>query len=146
MRTVVFTLVLAGLLVLSACGTSSSSDSITGIVWQWTSVTDRASENETTTSVPNPENYTIVFNEDGTLEGKADCNVFNGTYSQDGGFTIAVGATTQAYCGDTSMDTQYLQLLGSVSAGGPDGQDGLALETPGGAQRMTFQDGGSEGE
>ena len=143
MRTMVFLLFLAGLLVLSACGTSSSSDSITGILWQWTSVTDRTSENETKTSVPHPEDYTITFNEDGTLEGKADCNVFSGAYSQDGGFTIMLGATTRAYCGDASMDTQYLQLLGSVSAGGPDGQGGLALETPGGAQRMMFQDGGA---
>ena len=47
-----------------------------------------------------------------------------------------------AYCGETSMDTQYLQLLGSVAAGGPDGQGGLALETAGGAQRMEFQNGG----
>jgi heat shock protein HslJ len=138
----VFMLFLAGMLVLSACGTSSSSDSITDIVWQWTGVTDRSSENETTTSVPHPEDYTITFNEDGTLEGKADCNSFSGVYSQDGGFSITLGATTRAYCGDTSMDTQYLQLLGSVSAGGPDGQGGLALETPGGAQRMMFQDGG----
>jgi heat shock protein HslJ len=137
------TFVLAGALVLSACGGSPSADSITGIAWQWTSVTDRASENETTTSVPNPDDYTIVFNEDGTLEGKADCNVFNGTYSQDGGFTIALGATTRAYCGDASMDTQYLELLGAVAAGGPDGQGGLALETPGGAQRMEFQNGGA---
>jgi heat shock protein HslJ len=139
----IFTLVLAGLVVLSACRTLSSSDAITGIVWQWTSVTDRSSENETTTTVPNPEDYTIKFNEDGTLESKADCNVFGGAYSQDGGFTITLGATTQAYCGDTSLDAQYLHLLGSVSAGGPDGQGGLALETPGGAQRLMFQDSGA---
>jgi heat shock protein HslJ len=142
MRTMVLTLVLAGLLILSACGASSSSDSITDIVWQWTSVTDRTSENETMTSVPHPEDYTIVFNEDGTLEGRADCNAFSGAYSQDGGLTITLGATTRAYCGDASMDAQYLQLLANVSAGGPDGQGGLALETPGGAQRMMFQNGG----
>jgi heat shock protein HslJ len=133
-------LVFVTLLFLAACGTASSSDTITGIVWQWTSVTDRVTGEETT--IPNPESYTITFNEDGTLEGKADCNNFSGTYSQENGFAITLGPTTLAYCGDTSMDTQYLQLLGSVAAGGPDGQRGLALETAGGAQRMVFQNGG----
>jgi len=141
-KIMILTLVFVTLLFLAACGTASSSDTITGIVWQWTSLTDRSSENETTTAVPNPENYTITFNEDGTLEGKADCNNFSGTYSQENGFIITLGPTTLAYCGDTSMDTQYLQLLGSVAAGGPDGQGGLALETAGGAQRMEFKNGG----
>ena len=45
-----------------------------------------------TTTVPSPENYTITFNADGTLEGKADCNTFNGTYSQENGLTITLGA------------------------------------------------------
>jgi heat shock protein HslJ len=46
-----------------------------------------------------------------------------------------------AACGENSMDQQYLQLLGSVVAGGPDGAGGLALETAGGEQRMTFVSG-----
>ena len=140
---ITLTVVIALALIFSACGTTSSSDTITGIVWQWTSLTDRSENNETTTAIPNPENYTITFNVDGTLEGKADCNNFSGTYSQQGGFTVTIGAITQAYCGDSSMDAQYIQLLGSVSAGGPDGSGGLALETPGGAQRMMFENGGS---
>jgi heat shock protein HslJ len=139
-KIMILTLVFVTLLFLAACGTASSSDTITGIVWQWTSLTDRVTGEETT--IPNPENYTITFNEDGTLEGKADCNNFSGTYSQENGFSITIGAVTRAYCGDTSMDTQYLQLLGSVAAGGPDGQGGFALETAGGAQRMEFKNGG----
>ena len=138
-------IVLVCLALLAACAPTSS-DSITGIVWQWTSVTDRSNGNETTTIVPSPENYTIVFNSDGTLEGKADCNSFSGTYSQENGFTITLGPSTMAYCGDTSMDTQYLQLLGSVAAGGPDGKGSLALESAGGVQRMMFQNGGSSTE
>ena len=46
------------------------------------------------------------------------------------------------YCGDTSLDQQYLGLLGSVAAGGPDGAGGLALENAGGEQRMLFKNGG----
>jgi heat shock protein HslJ len=89
-----------------------------------------------------PENYTIIFNADGTLAGKADCNTFDGTYSQQNGFTIKLGASTMMYCGDASLDAQYLQLLSSVAAGGPDGAGGLALETAGGEQRMLFKNGG----
>ena len=69
-----------------------------GIVWQWVSVTNQTTKQ--TTTVPNPENYTIVFNADGTLVGKADCNTFDGTYSQENGFTIKLGASTMMYCGD----------------------------------------------
>jgi heat shock protein HslJ len=119
----------------------SPTNSITGIVWQWVNVT-----NQTTgeiSSVPNPESYTITFNEDGTMNGKADCNNFSGTYSQENGFTVKVETSTMAYCGDGSLDQQYLTLLGNVAAGGPDGSGGFALETPGGEQRMLFNDGGT---
>jgi heat shock protein HslJ len=138
---------LAALLLLASCtaGTApTSTDSIQGIVWQWTSVSNQ-STGETTT-VPNPESYTITFNGDGTLNGKADCNNFNGTYSQDNGFTINLGATTMAFCGEASLDQPYLALLGSVAAGGPDGAGGLALETAGGEQRMLFKNGGTATE
>jgi heat shock protein HslJ len=137
--------VLLGVLMLAvACAqatTSTPADSITGIVWQWTSVTNQTTKE--TTTVPNPENYTITFNNNDTLEGKADCNTFSGTYSQENGFSIKLGATTMMYCGDASLDQQYLQLLGGVAAGGPDGQGNLALETAGGEQRMIFKNGGA---
>jgi heat shock protein HslJ len=130
--------------LLAACstaGTIKSSNTITGIVWQWASLTNQTTSE--TTTVPTPRIYTITFNTDETLEGKADCNNFSGTYSNESGFSITLGATTQAYCGDTSLDQQYLTLLGSVAAGGSDGAGGLALETSGGEQRMLFENGGA---
>ena len=120
---------------------ATPTNSITGIIWQWVSVTNQ-STGETTT-VSNPENYTIAFKTDGTFEGKADCNNISGTYSQENGFSIKLETSTMAYCGDTSLDQQYLTLLGSVAAGGPDGAGGLALENAGGEQRMLFQNGGT---
>ncbi len=121
--------------------TTTPTDSIQGIVWQWVSVTEQSTKE--TTSVTNPENYNIIFNADNTLTGKADCNEFAGTYSQESGFTITLGPSTMAFCGEESLDQTYLQLLSSVAAGGPDGAGGLALETAGGAQRMMFKNGGS---
>jgi heat shock protein HslJ len=136
--------VLGVLLLAAACGpeaTPTPANTITGILWQWVSVTNQSTGEMT--GVPNPESYTITFNADGTLNGKADCNTFSGTYSQEGGFTITLGASTMAFCGEASLDQQYLALLGSVAAGGPDGTGGLALETAGGEQRMLFTNRGA---
>jgi heat shock protein HslJ len=120
--------------------TATPANTITNIVWQWTSVTTKPTGE--TTKVSDPQNYTITFRDDGTLSGKADCSTFSGTYSQEGGFTITLGASTMAACGEGSLDQQYLELLGAVVAGGPDGQGNLALENAGGEKRMLFVNGG----
>ena len=83
-------ILLAFLSLLAACApaaTPAPSNTITGIVWQWTSVTEKSTSK--TTTVPTPANYTIIFNTDGTLTGKADCNSFTGIWSQENGFTIS---------------------------------------------------------
>ena len=136
------------LIVLTACAappprtaTTAPASTIQNIVWEWVSVTDQTAKS--TTTVPNPQNYTITFRNDGTLSGKADCNSFTGTYSQENGFSIKLGAMTMAACVEGSLDQQYVKLLGEVAAGGPDGAGGLALETAGGAQRMLFKNGGA---
>ena len=121
--------------------TATPANAITNILWQWTSVTNRPTGE--TTEVPKPQDYTITFRDDGTLSGQADCNTFTGTYSQESGFSITLGAVTMAACGDDSLDQQYLELLGAVAAGGPDGTGNLALETAGGEQRMLFVNGGA---
>jgi len=129
-----------GLALLVACSSgdnASSSDTLTGVEWQWQSVTNQTTDE--TTTVPNPGNYTITFNDDGTFEGKADCNNISGSWSQENGFSITVGPSTMAFCGEASLDQQYLDLLNNVAAGGPDGSGGLALETAGGEQRMLFE-------
>ena len=119
----------------------AADNTITNILWQWTSVANKTTGE--TIEVPSPQNYTIAFYEDGTLSGQADCNTFTGTYSQESGFSIILGAMTMAACGENSLDQQYIGLLGSVAAGGPDGSGGLALETAGGEQRMLFVNGGA---
>ena len=113
---------------------------IQGINWQWVSVTDKTTGQ--TTTVPAPAQYTIAFTADGFVNGLADCNSFTGTYSQASGMAIQITTMTRAACPEDSLDQQYIQLLGNVAAGGPDGTGNLALETAGGAQRMLFQNGG----
>jgi len=115
------------------------STGITNIVWQWTSVANRVSGQ--TTTVPNPQAYTITFHDDGTVSGQADCNTFSGTYTTDGDFSIATTPDVMAACGGDSLDIQYFELLDAIVTGGPDGAGGLALETAGAEQRMTFVSG-----
>ena len=133
----------AGLVALAACApaaTPTRASQIQDIIWQWQSVTNQTTRE--TTGVSNPEVYTIIFYADGTFGGQAGCNAISGTYSQQNGFSVVPGASTMAFCGEESLDQQYLTLLGEVVAGGPDGAGGLALETPGGEQRMLFKNGG----
>ena len=142
-RSLALLAVLGVLLLVATCGpaaTPTPASTIQGIVWQWVSVTNQPTGE--ITSVPNPENYTITFNANGTLSGQADCTTFNGTYSQKSGLTI-LGASKTGLCGVGSLDEEYLALLNSVAAGGPDGAGGLALETAGGEQRMLFTNGGA---
>jgi heat shock protein HslJ len=151
-RTIAVVLFIALTLLATACqpaatatptpSTSTSEFVLQGIEWQATDLTDNISGNKVV--IPKSQDYTIIFRVNGTLEGKADCNSFSGRYTQDnGGITITVDTTTQAYCGDTSLDQQYLTFLGTVVAGGPDGQGNLALENAGGTKRMLFQNGGA---
>lgn len=136
--------VLVVTLLLSACSPAATpipADSIQGILWQWTSVSNKSTDEATTVS--DLENYTIIFNADSTLIGKADCNTLNGTYTQENRLIITLGVSTMTFCGETSLDQQYLTLLGSVLAGGPDGASGLAVENAGGEQRMSFENGGA---
>jgi heat shock protein HslJ len=119
---------------------AATENPIINILWQWTTLTNKVTGE--TTTVPNPEKYTLIFYADGTLTGQADCNNFSGTYTQDSGLVITLGASTMAFCGDDSLDQVYLSTLGSVVAGGPDGAGGLALENAGGEKRMLFQNGG----
>jgi heat shock protein HslJ len=147
-RILLLSLTLLVALVLSACGaaatpTAAPSNSITNIVWQWVNLVDKGQSPAKTTTVPDPTKYTITFKADGTFTGKADCNNIAGTYTQTNGFSIKVGPSTMAACGAGSLDQQYVQLLGQVAAGGPDGSGGFALETAGGAQRMNFKNGGA---
>jgi heat shock protein HslJ len=114
---------------------------ILNINWQWTSVTQQATNQ--TTPVPDPNQYTLVFKADGTVSGRVDCNTFNGTFAQNNGLTIRVTTVTQAICPEGSLEQQYLQLLANVASGGPDGTGNLALETSAGAERMLFRNGGT---
>jgi heat shock protein HslJ len=106
------TLLVALVFLLAACGKSTSTNSITGIVWQWTAMQETVPASQSV--VPNPQNYTIIFNMDNTVTIKADCNQVGGTYTVSGSnLTIILGPSTLMYCGDASLDQIYLASLRS---------------------------------
>lgn len=139
----VASLVVASLALAACSGGGSGSSGLTGVVWQWTSMEETmpASQNV----VPDPENYTLTFNDDGTIDVKADCNMGSGSYTQDGSsLTISVQTMTMAYCGDESADQVYLGALAKVAS--YDIQAGeLTLTFADDAGQMHFENGGTAG-
>lgn len=64
------------------------------------------------------EAYTLQVKENGTLEGKADCNTYGGIYAAEDGGSVSVDSlgTTQIYCGEASQETLYLSALDAAAA------------------------------
>jgi hypothetical protein len=63
--------------------------------------------------VDDPENYTVTFNPDGTLNIKADCNNASGSYTDDGSnLSVEVGPTTLALCPPESHSEEFIRLIG----------------------------------
>ena len=87
---------------------------LVGVEWHWEQFQDTA--DISSFDVPEPDNYRILFNEDGTANIKADCNIVSAEYTTDGSssLTFTMGPTTLAFCGDESLDNIYLARLGEV--------------------------------
>ena len=152
---IILTLLLS--LVFVGCASSSTESEteatldpykVTDIIWEWEFhiVTTGRDENgrpiQEKTEIPDPENYTLILREDNTFSGKADCNEISGTYTNDPGYSFTIGPSTTAFCGEDSLDQQYLDLLSRVMAGGPYGE-AFALEAGGSESvRMEFRNGG----
>jgi heat shock protein HslJ len=84
---------------------------VTGEVWKWVG-TEGADPN----SVERPSRYTVEFMADGRYSVRADCNSGAGSWSSDGAsFRMTGGPMTLAACGEGSVDTRFLELLGQVS-------------------------------
>ncbi len=113
---------------------------ISNIVWQWSDLVESNPAGQSV--VPNPENYTVTLHVDGRASLKADCNQVLVTYTLNGSnltFNM-LGPSTLAFCGEESLDTQFLGLLSSVNGWALDG-DRLQMFTSGGAT-MGFANGG----
>ncbi len=139
---ILFLLALA--IVLTGCKRffKSSSTDITGTVWQWAAMQETAPASQSV--VPDPQNYTITFNTDGTATIKADCNNVTAKYktNKKGKMTIKPGASTLMACGDASQDTVYLASLSKVNSYAIVNKQ-LQLSFPDGGGKMDFNNGGA---
>ncbi len=137
-------LLLALALILTGCKRffKSSTQDITGTVWQWTAMQETTPASQSV--VPDPQNYTITFDTNGSAVIKADCNNVDGKYkaNKKGKMTIKLGASTLAACGPNSQDTVYLNSLSKVDSYAiVNGQ--LQLSFPNGGGKMDFKNGGA---
>jgi heat shock protein HslJ len=98
--------------LLTACGGKSE---IVGMTWQWEAFQDTAGINDIT--VPDPENYTLTLNKDGTANIQADCNQVTWTYEFDDSQLSfdTTGPSTLAMCAEDSLDQQFLERLGHTA-------------------------------
>lgn len=98
--------------VLLFSGCKADEAGIIDKVWQWEKF---QSMDDSEIIVDDPSSYTLVFNKDGSINLQADCNVVLGEYTmEDSSLSIVLGPTTLAYCGDESLDNQYLSYLEDV--------------------------------
>lgn len=155
----VLVLLLAAIILLSACSSpapspeptavpeptptpevaleSISQTELMGDTWQWVGLRETMPAAQSV--IPDSENYTLTFNEDGSLSIKADCNVALGSYELSGDqLTISLGPTTLAECGAESSYSQFLALLEQAAEAGT-GYGSLVITLADEAGEMYFQ-------
>ena len=125
--------------LLTACSSGLPKEML-DTTWEWQQLIETQPAAQSV--ILNSENYTIVFNQDGLYNAKADCNMLSGGYEVDGSnLTLLPGPTTLAECGPDSSYIQYLSLLGQVD-GYEMENDRLILTFGDGAGQMIFANAG----
>ncbi|NJP04792.1 MAG: META domain-containing protein [Chloroflexaceae bacterium] len=112
-----------------------------GTVWQWQQFVSLVAEQE----IPTPEQYTLTFQEDGSLNVQADCNQSGGTYIADSGsISITMGFMTMAECGPESLGLELVDYLGQVAVYSFTDDGLLLLELPAANGTLVFGSGAGE--
>ncbi|MGD8737596.1 MAG: META domain-containing protein, partial [Anaerolineae bacterium] len=103
-----------GTLVETGRQTAAGGQDLVGPVWKWEQFLE---SNDNTIIVDNPEQYTLEFLPDGTVQIKADCNNASGRYSLSGSqLTIELGPMTRAICPPGSLSDEFVRDLGEVAS------------------------------
>jgi len=126
-------LLAAGL--MAACESSTSTSDLSELqgVWELQAFElDDGSVQE----VPDPQNYTLSFEADGSVAAKVDCNRCNGSYETEGNsVTFGLMACTLAACLPGSLDHQFQTALGSATSFVRTGEE-LSVRYAGGTMRF----------
>jgi heat shock protein HslJ len=110
---------------------------ITGATWYWRAFQDQAEINDF--AVSDPANYTLTLLPEGAAI-QADCNQVVWQYTLDGSSLSfdTLGPSTLAFCGEDSLDQQFLAMLGNVATYVIDDQGDLYLNLFADAGNMVF--------
>ena len=115
---------------------SSPSDTIVGVLWQWT---ESLYGDDTSTTVDDPSKYTLLLNPDGTVNLQVDCNLGGGAYTLDGSsLTIEVATMTRVACADDTLSDVFLRDLNGAATYVIDGEN-LVINLFADAGNMYFQ-------
>ncbi len=90
-------------------------DKIIGTQWKLQSIETIGAQ---VTPVPGGEIYTLNVSDRTSLGGIADCNTYGASYTAGANYSIALDAytMTNAYCGDQSIDQQYMKALNAATS------------------------------
>ena len=82
------------------------------ITWQWVRRDDNTGN--TILTVPDPQNYTVLFNADGTFNAQLDCNNGNGRYATPSieRIFMELGPMTMAACRGDSLAVAMANMFG----------------------------------
>jgi heat shock protein HslJ len=85
----------------------------TNAVWHLRSITEADGAIH---SIDDPGLFTLTLTDGGNVAARVDCNRASGGYTISGN-TVSIGplASTKAYCGTASLDSEFLTLLGGVT-------------------------------
>jgi heat shock protein HslJ len=87
---------------------------IRNVTWKLESIERTGSP---TVTVPNPEMYTLRFEDDGRLAVRADCNTCGGRYTLNGAsLSMSDVACTLIACSPASLHSSYAQALDNAQS------------------------------
>jgi heat shock protein HslJ len=126
-------------LALTACGGTLTGPSVasavpaaslaieTNAVWHLRSI---ANAEGATRTIDDTSLFTLMLTDEGKVNARVDCNRASGGYTISGN-TVSIGplASTKAYCGTASLDSEFLTLLGGVTTAHVSGST-LQLSSP----------------
>lgn len=127
MRTTAAALAVAAVLSapsLAGCGSDSGvagkSDPLIGTTWQLLSIESMAPEEQPSTTIDTPAEYTVTFGQDGQAGFRVDCNRGTATWTTEAGSTdsgsLSFGpiGLTKMMCPQPSNDAKVAAALGRV--------------------------------
>jgi heat shock protein HslJ len=128
----------AALLSVAGCGSTPTADPLIGTTWQLLTI-ESMSDEQPSTTIESPSEYTVTFSDDGQAGFRVDCNRGKSTWtteagsSDSGSLTFGPIGLTKMMCPQPSADAKVAAALGQVrSYLLSDGQLHLSLEADSG--------------